>query len=314
MVWQARLDIDYRLEALDAESPGGPAAAAGRTVGHSQHHGPLRILRSLYPEGPGVCHHVIVHPPGGVAGGDGLSVHARLADRSHALLTTPGATRFYRSSGETAVQTVDAHVAPGARLEWLPLETLVHDGARARNRLAFHLEAGAEMMGWDFMALGLPASGQAFERGRFEQAIEVSVGSAHSAGGEATAPPSRPAAGPVWLERSVLDFDAPQAATTRRLLRSPLGWGGHTVLATLWLASGRPIDEARRDRLLESARACTPAEAMPWGVTAPGAHLVVLRALGPRVEPLMLQAIAVWSAWRREAWQLDASAPRVWRT
>lgn len=299
MAWQATLDIDYRLEA-DAHTAG-----LVRTLAHGRHSGPLRILRSLYPEGPRTCHNVVVHPPGGVAGGDLLDLSLRLAPGSHALLTTPGATRFYRSAGDTARQSVKAYIAEDARLEWLPLETLVHDATRASNHLSFKLAPGAEMIGWDVLALGLPASGQPFERGRFEQRIDLAG-----------------ASGDAWLERSVLDFDAPHADFTRRLLASPLGWGGCTVLATVWFARGVEegasatitLDDRRSERLLDAARGCVTPDGAWAGVTAPSRRLVVMRALGSRVEPLMRHAIAVWSAWRRAAWDLDTCAPRVWRT
>jgi urease accessory protein len=292
MAWHGTLDIDYRL-ARDHEP---------KTVGHALHSGPLRVLRSLYPEGPRVCHQVLVHPPGGIAGGDKLALTLKLGEGSHALLTTPGATRFYRSAGDDAEQTLAAQVAEGARLEWLPLETLLHDGVRARNRLRFGLAPGAEMIGWDALALGLPASKLALETGRFEQRIEVT-----DSGGL-----------PAWIERGLIDFDAPQAQFTRRRLASPLGWGGCGVLMTLWFASGRAIDDARRAALVDAARAVPAGDdglgVEHWGCTAPNPQIVVVRGLAPRVEPLMRRAVEIWSAWRRAAWQLEASPPRVWRT
>jgi len=291
MAWHGTLDIDYRLASAST-------ADAPRTVGHALHRGPLRILRSLYPEGPRVCHQVLVHPPGGIAGGDRLAMTMRLAEGSHALVTTPGATRFYRSAGDEAEQTLDARLAEGARFEWLPLETLLHDGARARNRLGFRLAGGAEMIGWDCLALGLPASGRAYERGRYEQRIEVA--DEHGK--------------PAWIERGLIDFDAAHAQHTQRRLASPLGWAGCGVLATLWFASGRPIADARREALVDAARAVLATEGTRWGCTSPNPQTVVVRGLGQRVEPLMRVALQVWSAWRRAGWQLDASTPRVWRT
>src|SRR5512132_2737972 len=93
--WHASLQIDYRRD-------------GARTVSHDRHDGPLRVLQPLHPEGPSVCHHVLVHPPGGIVGGDTLALRVGLGEASHAVLTTPGATRFYRSAGPLAVQTVDA--------------------------------------------------------------------------------------------------------------------------------------------------------------------------------------------------------------
>ena len=108
MSWKARLDLSYRHDGR-------------QTLAHDAHEGPLRVLQRLYPEGPAICHHVVLHPPGGVVGGDELHLHADLAQGSHALITTPGATRFYRSEGALAVQRVQLRLAAGARLEWLPL-------------------------------------------------------------------------------------------------------------------------------------------------------------------------------------------------
>jgi urease accessory protein len=281
MGWAARLDLAYRSEPWhDGEL---------RTVLQRRHEGPLRVLASLYPEAPAVCHNVIVHPPGGIVGGDTLNTEADLSEGAHALVTTPGATRFYRSAGEVAQQSIDARIATGARLEWLPLETIVHSGALAENRLRFALAPGAEMIGWDVLALGLPAAGERFERGSFTQSIELPG---------------------TWLERARLD------ATDRRLFDSPLGWAGHSVLATLWFAAGTPLAPARRDALLEAAREAATGSALSASAGASSAHaeVVVLRALAPRAEPAMALLAQVWARWRTLAWALAPCPPRVWRT
>lgn len=276
MGWHARLQLDYHR---DGE----------RTVALDRHEGPLRVLQRLYPEGPGICHHVLVHPPGGIVGGDRLELALQFGAGSHALLTTPGATRFYRSDGATALQMLTARLAAGARLEWLPLETIAYDGCIAENHMRFELEAGAAMIGWDVLALGLPAAGAAFERGRFTQAIELPG---------------------CWLERGRID------ATDRRLLDSPLGWAGRRVLATAWFAAGDALGDAARDRLLDAARATLDGDALAGaaGATSPDARLVVLRVLAERVEPAMQLLARVRGAWRREAWGLEPHPPRIWRT
>ena len=276
MGWHGRLDLRYRRD-------------ADRCIVHDRHSGPLRVLQTLYPEGHGICHNVLVHPPGGVVGGDVLELDIELPAQTHALLTTPGATRFYRSMGEPALQSTVARVAAGARLEWLPLETICHRDAIARNALRFELAPGAEMIGWDVLALGLPASGEAFERGRFTQQIELPG---------------------VWLERGTVD------GTDTLLLDSPLGWAGHRAMATMWFAAGSALTASRRDALLDSAREACAANplAATAGSTAPQTEVVVLRVLAPRVEPAMNLLVAVWKRWREVAWQLAPCAPRVWRT
>jgi len=276
MAWHGHLSLNYRHD-------------AGRCVVHDRHSGPLRVLQSLYPEGDAVCHNVLVHPPGGLVGGDVLEIDVEVGSGAHALITTPGATRFYRSLGETALQALAARVADGARFEWLPLETLCYRRTQAENRMRFELAPRAEMIGWDVLALGLPASGELFDEGRYTQQIELPG---------------------VWLERGTVD------GQDRQLLDSPLGFAGHSVLATMWFASGSAFAPARREALLEAAREQLEAHALrdTAGATAPHDELVVLRVLAHRVEPAMELLTGVWKRWRELAWGLPAPVPRVWRT
>ncbi len=276
MGWHGRLELDYRRD-------------GDTTQAHDRHDGPLRVLQRLYPEGPGICHHVLVHPPGGMVGGDTLDIALALAAGSHAVITSPGAARFYRSQGEQAVQQVRATLADGARLEWLPLETLAYSGCEGENRMRFELAGGAEMIGWDILALGLPAAEQPFVRGRYRQHIEL---------------PGR------WLERALI------AADDTSLLDSPLGLAGHRVMGTLWFATGTPLPAGPRELLLEAARDTVAGHelAPTAGATALCDAIVLLRALAPRVEPLMQLFRAVRHRWRAQAWGLDAVSPRIWTT
>jgi urease accessory protein len=278
MAWHARLTLDYRAE-----------PATGGTRADFRHEGPLRVLKSLFPEGREVCHTVVVHPPGGIVGGDTLTLDLALADGAHALVTTPGATRFYRSGGARAAQTVNARVASGGRLEWLPLETLVHSGAHADNRMRFELAPGAEMFGWDCVALGLPAADAPFLAGDYRHEIAV---------------------GPRWLERGRT------SASDTALLDGRCGWAGHRALGTLWFAAGSALDDARRERLLDAAREIARAHSLAatTGATAPQPDVVAVRVLAPRVEPIHDLLASVWRAWRALAWGRAACVPRVWRT
>jgi urease accessory protein len=277
--WHAKLDVTVRRD------------ASQRCLVHATHVGPLRVLKTLYPEGAAIAHQVLVHPPGGIVGGDRLDLTLDLQPLAHALITTPGATRFYRSAGAAGVQHVRATLGSGARLEWLPLESIAHSGCIAENHAQFELAADAEMIGWDLVALGLPAASEPFAAGRFAQHLELPG---------------------VWLERGVID------SADIRLLQSPLGLAGCSTLLTLWFACGQPMASPRVDALLEAARERLPAHDMNdgvvAGVTALQQRVIVLRALAHRVEPAMALAQVVRAAWRSVAWQLEPTAPRVWRT
>ena len=222
MPWHAALALDYQQE-------------SGTTVVRHTHTGPLRVLQSLYPEGQAVCHNVLVHPPGGLVGGDTLDIKVHVAAQAHGLITTPGATRFYRSEGEIALQSTRLSLEPNARLEWLPLEAILYSGCLAENRLTMELAPTAELMGWDVTALGLPSASQPFVHGHFRQHIEVPG---------------------VWLERGTLD------ATDARLLDGPVGLAGHRCLASLFFVAGSPLERNRLQAALDGARAVISAHAL----------------------------------------------------
>lgn len=274
MTWHASLSLNYTVE-------------AERTVARYIHDGPLRVLQSLYPEGDSVCHNVLVHPPGGLVGGDTLDIRATVGTKAHALVTTPGATRFYRSQGERAVQRTALRLESGARLEWLPLEAIVYSGALAENFLSFDLAPGSELMTWDITALGLHHADQPFVCGNYCQHIEMPG---------------------VWLERGVLNAD------DTRLLNSPMGLAGQHCMATIIFAAGSAIDRGRRDLALESARQVLqdhPLRATA-GATSPNSQVLVLRVLAPQVEPVMDLLKKVRAVWRRTLWDQTATSPRIW--
>jgi urease accessory protein len=274
MTWLARLDLDYTFE-------------AERSVARYLHQGPLRILQSLYPEGDAVCHNVLVHPPSGLVGGDTLDMHVCVGAGAHGLVTTPGATRFYRSEAGLATQQVHARLASGARLEWLPLEAIAYNQCDALNRAVFELAPDAELITWDITALGLPAADLPFALGTFRQHLEIPG---------------------VWLERGTI-----HAADTR-LMDSPLGLAGQRCMATLVFAAGSAIASERSDRALACARELLEASdlRLTAGASSPHRQVIVLRVLSPVTEPAMQLLRQVWAALRHEMWGLPGTVPRLW--
>jgi len=274
MAWRADLKLDYTLESQ-------------RTVARYLHQGPLRILQSLYPEGDQICHNVLVHPPGGLVGGDTLDIQVNVAEGAHALVSTPSATRFYKSGGQAALQQVTATLAPGSRLEWLPLEAIAYNDCEATNRAIFNLAPTAELMAWDVTALGLPSSDMAFAKGHFQQHLEIPG---------------------VWLERGNLRGD------DTRWLNSPLGLAGQKCLASLVFASGHNIDPQRAAQALEAAREVLEAHPLRLqaGVTCAHPQVIVLRVMSPLVEPSMDLLKQVWAVWRHTLWALPSTPPRIW--
>ena len=274
MTCHASLSLDYTLE-------------RERSVARYLHQGPLRILQSLYPEGDAVCHNVLVHPPSGLVGGDTLDMHVTVGQGAHGLVTTPGATRFYRSDAGLATQQVHARVEDGARLEWLPLEAIAYNQCDGLNRAVFDLAPGAELMTWDITALGLPAAGLPFAQGTFRQHLEIPG---------------------VWLERGTIQ------ASDNRLMNSPLGLAGQRCMATLVFAAGSAIAAERSERALACARDLLEASELRLmaGATSPHQQVIVLRVLSPVTEPAMQLLRQVWAAWRHEMWAMPGAVPRLW--
>ena len=279
MSWLAQLQLDYALE-------------QGRSVARHRHDGPLRVLKSLYPEGDAICHNVLVHPPGGLVGGDRMEINVQVGAGAHGLITTPGASRFYRSEGPLASQQVRLRLDEGARLEWLPLEAIAYPGCRARNALQMQLAPRAELLGWDITALGLPQAGAPFESTPGEFAQQLALEGA-------------------WLEQGRLRAD------DALLLDGALGLAGRRCMASLFFASGTPIARERSEHALELARtliAAHEAEApgLLAGVTEAHPRILVLRVLAPLTEPAQALLRAVWQVWRQALWGLDGVPPRLW--
>jgi urease accessory protein len=254
---------------------------------HARHDGPLRLLKTLYPEGPGVAQAVLVHPPGGLVGGDRLDIAIDVQPSAHLLVTTPAATRFYRSVAGEAAQVVQAQVAPGARLEWLPQETLAYPACDARNEVRLSLAPGASLFATEVLGLGLPAAGEPYATGRMLQHLEITG---------------------QWLDRGRLD------AADRALLDGPCGLAGHPILGTLAFAQTTPLDGAAA--LLDDARALL--DGVPRaGVTllnSPRGAVLLARVIGDEIEPVTLALRRVRALWRERLWQLPSADPRIWST
>jgi urease accessory protein len=273
--WPARL-------ALSAARDG-----AGATRVHARHDGPLRLLKTLYPEGASVAQAVLVHPPGGLVGGDRLDIHLDVQAGSHLLVTTPAATRFYRSKAGEAAQVVQASVGEGGRLEWLPQETLAYPGCIARNEVRLSLAPGASLFATEVLGLGLPAAAQPFDSGRLLQHLEITG---------------------QWLDRGWLD------ASDHALLDGPCGLAGHRVLGTLVYAQTEALADA--EALLTASRALLAGEPRSGAthLAGPRGAVLLVRVVGDEIEAVTLALRQVRALWRERLWSLTASDPRIWAT
>jgi urease accessory protein len=207
--WEAQLTLRY-------------ARRERRTVlVERRHRGPLRVQKALYPEGEGVCQTLVVHPPGGIVGGDSLAIDLQGGASTHVQVTTPGAAKWYRTSGAVARATTAITAAQDCIVEWLPQEAILFDGARASMTTCVALARGAVFVGWDIVSLGRTAAGESFTSGRLHQSWELIREDRL-----------------VWCERAVLDGGS-------RALRSGAILGAAPVFGTMIIAGTAVSDELR---------------------------------------------------------------------
>lgn len=245
-----------------------------------RHLGPLRVQKHLYAEGPQVCQHIIVHPPGGIAGGDRLDISASVGNDAWAQITSPGAAKWYRAAGP-AYQRLELQVAAGATLEWLPQETIIFSAAQAELSTCIELEGDARLFYWDVVALGRPASGERFDLGHFQAQLQI-----------------RRDGQLLWHERQRIVGDD-------GLLDSPIGLDGQPVFATL-LVTGE-IDGDLLER-------CRSLNHNVRGDLSQLPGLLVARCLASEALLARGWLIELWKLLRPALLGREAVPPRIWNT
>lgn len=277
--WHARLELGF-------------VASEGKTrLSRRWHQGPLVVQRPFYPEANGCCHVYLVHPPGGVVGGDELELVARVAPGAHALLTTPSATKLYRSSGARATICQLLSLEAGATLEWLPQETIAFSGSIASLTTRVELEVGSSFIGCEVLCLGRPAAQESFDHGRLTQRLEIWQGKR-----------------PLILEQIQLDGGGPE-------LRQPWGLHGHSTLGTL-VAVSALAPEVWAQRLPPLVKRLREGLAPLAGLAAVTqvSGVVVCRFLGAGASDAHAVLRRAWQIVRPELTDSPAVAPRIWAT
>lgn len=247
------------------------------------HEGPLVVQKPLYPEGDAVCHCIVIHPPGGIAGGDSLQLDVDVEPDAFAQLTTPGATKWYRAGGRAASSRMTIRASDGAVVEWMPQGTIVFRGAQAASTLVVELRGEATYIGWDVVCLGRTASAERFDAGAWRQRVDVRRDDAL-----------------IWSERAVLAGTSPQ-------MNSLSGLNGAPVFGT-FMAVANNID----DSLLAKVRGMAPASGEGVVTRFPG--VLIARYRGHASAAAQAWFIALWTLVRPALTARTAIPPRIWNT
>jgi len=272
--WLAELNLGFEFDGR-------------RTIlSERKHVGPLVIQKAFYPEGE-VCHVYLIHPPGGIVGGDELHLNVNVSKKAHALLTTPAATKFYRGNDFQAKQIQTINVSAGCKMEWLPQETIFFSGCEANTQTIVNLEKDAQFIGWEIICLGRPASNEIFEQGYIRQVVEV------------------------WRDKMPIVIERSRLEGGDEILLSAWGMQGFVVMGTMIVINADNL-------VLEAVRENIEKQNLDGNTIRLSATLIndvlICRALANQAETARESFIDIWKTLRPLVMQRTAVAPRIWYT
>ncbi|GAA5005693.1 urease accessory protein UreD [Acinetobacter puyangensis] len=257
---------------------------------HRKHYGPIRVQKMLWPEKTGVCHAILVHPPAGIAGGDHLTFEIQASQHAHAVVTTPGAGKWYRSNAKAAHQHIYLTVKDDAILEWLPQESMLFDGANAHSETIVHLEQKASFIGWDMLVIGRQARAETFAQGAYHNHFKLLRND-------------------KLLVSDVLNFTG-----NDRFLNSCLGMNGKAVMGSLWAVAPEQFRASiDLEQQLELVRELLMRMDLPVRITLLD-DVLCARFLGDDARQCHDAFAAIRARLRNYWYGLEEEFPRIWRT
>jgi urease accessory protein len=249
-----------------------------------RHTGPLQVQKPLYPEGRSVCHTVILHPPGGIAEGDSIKIDVTQGPDSKTVLTSPAATKWYKSRNNFSSQEVRIRLGDRAQLDWLPPENILFEHARANFRFQLELGKEASAIGWETFVFGRRAMGENWDAGALRintQFIDKN--------------------GLIWGERA--NFSA-----ASRSWKVAQVLGAFPIVGMVW-AVGSSCDQS----LAENLSPFLPfGDTLRAGVTYLNQRLLVVRGVAQKMEPLRELMVRCWSFLRPAIHGRDPNPLRLW--
>ncbi len=264
--------------------------ANGKTrLGDTSHYGPLRVQRPFYPEGSECLHFYLLHPPGGLVGGDCLSIDLDLEEGSRVVMTTPSAGKIYRNiSPLPQVQRTTVRADHDAVIEYLPQENIVFNGAKAEISTRVDLSGSGVFVGWEMTCLGLFENQGLFTEGSLRQSLEL------------------------WRDDKPIFIDRLLLSAESGLLQSKAGLQGKTVFGTMLITADVASNSVLIETLVHWQEQINNAELSIAMTQKPG--VFVVRALAYEAEPLRHAFQWLWRELRPAVLNREACAPRIWST
>ena len=308
MAWHSVLTL-----AFDTQHAGEHA----RTNLVQRHHqGALRVQKALYPESgeqQGICHVIMLYPPAGIALGDKLDIDIGVKHHAHAVITTPGANKWYgnlpsyTANKQTddspsakknqddlnsyASQNVTVYLQDGSRFEWLPQENCFYNASFAHATNQFFISPAASVIAWEINLLGREHHGERYSTGEMRLSNLF------------------------WRvdeQPKLLLADTLHHCAEHDWFGSAVGLNNHSVFASLWVV---PSVDAQKQLIdwVKQLRLFIDHHSLPVSCTQTG-EVMIIRYLGDDVRQCFDSFGAVRDEIRTLMWQQASHLPRIWAT
>ncbi len=341
MSWASSLTLSFDT-VKRTDTAKSTAATAKTRLYHRKHTGALMVQRALYPEPSvqqGICHVLMLYPPAGIAGGDTLTIELRLDSGSHAVITTPGAGKWYgkdsvsqrhkaslgndaahQSMGQDEIaayasQDVKAKLGSHARLEWLPQESIIYNEANMHAVSRFDLADSSSLLTWEISVFGRQAYDEQFLQGRYHTGLNIyrkdkvivaervdqSAGSRWFSSNLGLA--GQHIYGSFWAVPSLSDVHDNSLLSASQTMQST-----ETALATTKQALTRYLDNT-----IVALRQAIAQAKLPIYCTHNG-QAINIRYIGADVRGCFEAFYQLREVLRHHWWQLEPCRPRIWDT
>lgn len=307
MTWHSALTLAFDNLPIDS---------ATRLV-QREHQGALRVQKALYPEAgtqEGICHVIMLYPPAGIALGDDLAITIGLKNAAQAVLTTPGANKWYgtlpnysakhppvhakdttgtaKNPTTDATQNLTVYLQDNSRFEWLPQENCFYNASHARSTNQFFLSPDASLMTWEINLLGRAYHGERYDTGSLDLTNVF------------------------WRidgdKSKLLLADTLNKTAQDAWFGSAVGLNSHSVFATFWVVPSvnethHIVDWVKQLRLVidqyQFPLTCTQTD-----------EVLIIRYLGDDARQCLNAFGAVRGELRQFMWQQDNHLSRIWAT